>query len=41
MRAALIACSLFWCLLMLAWIIHDVNRTCGNDFACKVQMEAP
>ena len=40
MRAALLACAVFW-LLMLAWLIHDVNATCGADTACKIQMEAP
>ena len=40
MRAALIACALL-CLLVLAWIRHDVNATCGNDMACRVQLEAP
>lgn len=40
MRAALIACAVFW-LLMLAWIAHDVNATCDGDMACRIQMEAP
>ena len=40
MRAALIACAAF-CLLVLFWIAHDVNQTCGNDTACRVQIEAP
>jgi hypothetical protein len=39
-RAALIACAVFW-LLVLAWIIHDVSATCGTDNACRIQMEAP
>ena len=36
----MIVCAVFW-LLVLAWIIHDVNQTCGEDMACRVQMEAP
>ncbi len=44
MRAALIACAVFWLIVgavILAWIRHDVNQTCGNDTSCRVQMEAP
>ena len=40
MKAALIACLVFW-LILAAWIIHDVSATCGRDMFCRVQMEAP
>ena len=41
MKAALIACALFWCLLLGLWIAHDVNETCGADTACRAQEESP
>ena len=44
MKAALIACALFWLLVagaMCAWIAHDVNQACGADMDCIIEQESP
>ena len=40
MRVALVV-LVIWCTLMLAWIAHDVNQTCGSDMRCRIEMESP